>query len=247
MSSSKRLARIAGLFYLLVAIFGGFAEGFADLKLYAAGNAAATAANILADPGFVRLTVVAHLLDAVFFVLTAMALYDLLQYVNVSVARAMLVFVALAVSIITLDAVFQFEGLQVAINGSYVTAFGAAGSNALVLLLLDIQHYGTLAAQVFFGLWLAPLGYLAYKSGLFPKLLGIFLMIACVSYLADLFTAFLNPDLSEVIHGFLAIPPTIAEVWMLVYLLGKGVRRVPHGYPIARAEIATPGLGDAIP
>ncbi len=85
----------------------------------------------------------------------------------------MLVFVALAVGIITLNAVFQFEGLQVATDASYVAAFGAAGSNALVLLLLDIQHYGTLSAQVFFGLWLAPLGYLAYKSGLFPKALGV--------------------------------------------------------------------------
>ena len=51
MSSPKRLARIAGVFYLLVAIFGGFSEGFVDLKMYVAGNAAGTAANVLADPG----------------------------------------------------------------------------------------------------------------------------------------------------------------------------------------------------
>ena len=182
MTSPKRLARIAGLFYLLVAIFGGFAEGFGDPKMYVAGNAAATAANVLADPGLVRMIVVAHLLNGIFFVLTAMALYILLQHVNKSVARAMLVFVALAVGITTLNAVFQFEGLQVATNASYVAAFGAAGSNALVLLLLDIQHYGTLSAQVFFGLWLAPLGYLVYKSGLFPKALGVVLVAASVCY-----------------------------------------------------------------
>lgn len=224
MSSPKRLARIAGVFYLLVAIFGGFSEGFVDLKMYVAGNAAATAANVLADPGLVRLSVVSHLLDATFFVLTAMALYILLQHVHKSVARAMLVFVALAVGIITLNAVFQFEALQVATNPSYVTAFGAAGSNALVLLLLDIQHYGTLAAQVFFGLWLAPLGYLAYKSGLFPKALGVALVAATVCYLVDLFGAFLVPDLSKQIHGFVVIVPAIAEVWMVLYLLVKGVR-----------------------
>ena len=109
----------------------------------------------------------------------------------------MLVFVAVAVGIITLNAVFQFEGLQVATNASYVTAFGAAGSNALVLLLLDIQHYGTLSAQVFFGLWLAPLGYLAYKSGLFPKALGVTLVAATVCYLVDLFAAFLVPELRQ--------------------------------------------------
>ncbi len=174
-SSPKRLARLAGVFYLLVGIFGGFAEGYADPKLYVAGNSAATAGNVLANLGLVRMSVAAHLLDAVFFVLTAMALYVLLQHVHKSVARAMLVFVIVAVGIISLNAVFQFEALQVATGASYATAFGAAGANALVLLLLDIQHYGTLAAQVFFGLWLAPLGYLAYKSGLFPKALGVVL------------------------------------------------------------------------
>src|SRR5512141_1055675 len=225
-SSPKRLARIAGIFYLLVGITGGFAEGFVDPKIYVAGNAAATAENILANQGLVRMSVVSHLVDAVFFVLTAMTLYILLQHVHKSVARAMLVFVAVAVGIITLNAVFQFEGLQVAANASYVTAFGAAGSKALVLLLLDIQHYGTIAAQVFFGLWLAPLGYLAYKSGLFPKALGVVLVAATVSYLVDLFAAFLVPDLSKQIHMFMGIVPAIAEIWMVVYLLVVGVRTV---------------------
>ena len=226
MTSPKRLARIAGLFYLLVAIFGGFAEGFGDPKMYVAGNAAATAANVLADPGLVRMIVVAHLLNAIFFVLTAMALYILLQHVNKSVARAMLVFVALAVGITTLNAVFQFEGLQVATDSAYAAAFGTAGSNALVLLLLDIQHYGTLSAQVFFGLWLAPLGYLVYKSGLFPKALGVVLVAASVCYLVDLLAAFLVPDFAKQIHPFMVIVFVIAEVWMLLYLLVVGVRTV---------------------
>ena len=223
---SRRDARIAGVLYLLVGIIGGFAEGFVDPKMYVAGDAAATAGNVVANSGLVRMGVVAHLLDAIFFVLTAMAFYILLQHMNKSVARAMLVFVALAVGIITLNAVFQFEALQVATGGYYVTAFGAAGSNALVLLLLDIQHYGTLSAQVFFGLWLAPLGYLAYKSGLFPKALGVTLVAAAVCYLVDLFAAFLLPDFAKQIHPFIVIVPAIAEIWMVLYLLVVGVRTV---------------------
>ena len=108
----------------------------------------------------------------------------------------MVVFVALAAGISSLNAVFQFEGLQVA-TGSHMAAFGTAGSNALVLLLLDIQHYGTLIAQVFFGLWLAPLGYLAYKSGLFPKALGVVLIVAGICYLVDVLAAFLVPDFAS--------------------------------------------------
>ena len=237
-SSPKRLARIAGVFYLLVGISGGFAEGFADPKMYVAGDAAATAGNVLANLGLVRISVVAHLVDAVFFVLTAMALYILLQDVHKGIARAMLVFVVVAVGIITLNSVFQFEALQVATNASYATAFGAAGSNALVLLLLDIQHYGTLAAQVFFGLWLAPLGYLAYKSGLFPKALGIVLVAATVCYLVDLLAAFLVPDFAKQIHLFIVIVPAIAEIWMVFYLLVVGVKTVKSDKRILAAATA---------
>jgi hypothetical protein len=224
MSSPKRLARIAGVFYLLVAIFGGFAEGFVDPKLYVAGDATATTANVVANSGLVRIGVVAHLVDAVFFLLTASALYLLLKHVHKNAARVMVAFVAITAGMISLNAVFQFEGLQVATNDSYVTAFGAVGSQALVLMLLDIQHFGTLAAQVFFGLWLAPPGYLAYRSGMFPKALGVVLIAASASYLADLLVAFLAPDLASKLHQVLIILPIIGEVGMLAYLLVIGVK-----------------------
>lgn len=227
MNSPKRLARIGGVLYLLVGIFGGFAEGFVDPKMYVSGNAAATAGNVVANSGLVRMGVVAHLLDGTFFVFLAMTLYILLQHVHKSVARAMLVLVALATGIICLNAVFQFEGLRVATDGSYAAALGAAGSNAMVLLLLDTQHYGTLIAQVFFGLWLVPLGYLAYKSaGWFPKWLGIVLIVGGVCYLVDLLAAFLVPDFSQKIHTFALIPSAIAEILMVLYLLVIGVKTV---------------------
>ena len=119
MNSPKRLARIAGVLYLLVGIFGGFAEGFVDPKMYVAGNAAATAGNLLANSGLVRMGVVAHLLDGTFFVFLALTLYLLLKHVHQSMARAMLVLVVLATGIICLNAVFQFEGLRVATDSSY--------------------------------------------------------------------------------------------------------------------------------
>jgi hypothetical protein len=224
MTSPKRLARIAGVLYLLVGIFGGFAEGFVDPKMYVAGNAAATAGNVIANSGLVRVGVVSHLLDAVFFVFLAMALYILLRHVHKSMARAMLVLVVLATGIISLNAVFLFEGLRVATDNSFAAAFGTSGSNALVLLVLDVQHYGTLAAQVFVGMWMVPLGWLAYVSGLFPKWLGVILIVGGICYLVDLIAAFLVPDFSLKIHTFVVIPCAIAEISMVVYLLVKGVK-----------------------
>ncbi len=221
----KRLARLAGAMYLLVGIFGGFSEGYVDPKMYVPGSAAATAMNVIANPGLVRMSVVAHLLDGTFFIFVALALYILLRHVHKSTARAMLVLVALATGIICFNAIFQFEGLRVATDTSYTAALGAAGANALVMLLLDIQHYGTLAAQVFFGLWLVPLGYLAYKSSrMFPKWLGVVLIAGGVSYIVDLFAAFICPEIASAIHGYIVIPSAIAEISMVIYLLAVGVR-----------------------
>jgi len=223
--SPKRLARIAGVLYLFVGIFGGFAEGFVDPKMYVVGNAAVTAGNVIANAGLVRIGVVSHLLDGTFFIFTAMALYTLLMHVHKSVARAMLILVILATAIICLNAVFQFEGLRIATDTTYAAAFGIAGSNAIVLLLLDMQHYGTLIAQVFFGLWLIPLGYLCYKSGMFPKWLGVVLITGGICYIIDLLAAFLIPDFGQKIHGFVTIPSAIAEISMVLYLLMMGVKR----------------------
>ena len=224
MTSPKRLARIAGSLYLVVGIFGGFAEGYVEPKMYVAGNAAATAGNVVANAGLLRLGIFADLMDATVFVFLALTLYLLLRHVHQSVASAMVVTVVLAAGITCISALFEFEGLRVATGAVNFAAFGTEGANALVLLLLDAQHYGLLIGQIFFGLWLAPLGYLAYRSGWFPKALGVVLIAACASYLVDVLAAFLLPDLGKVAHGYLTILPAIAEPAMVVYLLVVGVK-----------------------
>ena len=224
MTSPKRLARIAGVLYLLVGIFGGFAEGFVEPKMYVAGDAATTARNLLANSGLVRIGVVADLFQATVWVFLGMTLYLLLKHVHRSAASAMVVLVAIGTGITCLNEVFEFEGLRVATGAVNLAAFGTAGSNALVLLLLDTQHYGIFIAQIFFGLWLVPLGYLAYKSGLFPKALGVLLIVGGACYLVDLLAQFLVPDFGQTIHTFIVIPSAIAEIWMVGYLLVIGVR-----------------------
>lgn len=238
-ASLKRLARIAGVFYLAVGITGGFSEGFMDPSLHVAGDAAATASNVVAHADLMRLSVVTHLMDAVFLLLTAVMLYLLLKHAGKHAGRLMVLAVIVAAGIKAISAVFTYVALQVATDSSYETAFGLLGSNALVLLLLEIEHYAVLAAQVFFALWLAPLGYLALKSKLFPQALGIVLILATVSYLIDVVVAFGLPELATQIHVYLVIVPTIAEIWMLLYLLTVGIRtpRSTHPLPAHMAPV----------
>ena len=162
--------------YLVVAIFGGFAQ-IVRVKVYVPGDAATTVENVVANASLVRMSFVADLVQATFFLFVVMALYRLLQHVNKSVARAMVIFVVVAVGITCLNMVHQLGALLVATDPSYAGAFGTEGSDALVLLLLDLQHSGYLIAQIFFGLWLFPLGLLAYRSGMFPRPLGVVLML----------------------------------------------------------------------
>jgi hypothetical protein len=238
-NSPKRLARIAGVLYLLVGIFGGFALAFLYPKIYVAGDAAKTAGNLVANAGLVRLGVVADLVQATILVFLALTLYLLFKHVHKSVASAMVVLATIGAGINCLNAVFEFEALRVATGKLGTVAVGSVGSNALALLLVDTQHYGVFVAQIFFGLWLAPMGYLAYKSGWFPRALGILLIMACGSYLVDLLAAFLVPDLGKAIHGFAGIVPAIAEVWMAGYLLVIGVKTGPARRPASVVKVAT--------
>jgi uncharacterized protein DUF4386 len=234
LTSPKRLARIAGVLYLLVGIFGGFAQGFVYPKIYVAGDAAATAGNLVANAGLVRLGVVADFFDNTIWVFLALVLYQLLKHLNKAVARAMVVLVAIGASITLLNAVFEFEGLRVATGAVNLSGFGAAGSNALALLLIDAQHYGLLIASIFFGLWLVPLGYLAYKSGWFPKALGVALIVGGACYLVDMLAAFLVPDVGKAIHGYITIPSAIAEVSMVIYLLVIGVKTPKSAHSVSQ-------------
>ena len=224
MTTPKRLATIAGLLYLGVAVFALFAQYGVRARVYVPGDPSATAGNVVANAGLVRVGVVADLFQATFLVFLAMALYLLLRHVNTDAARAMVVLVAIATTITCLNIVFQFGALLVATDGSYTTALGSEGANALVQLLLDIHHYGYLIAQIFFGLWLVPLGYLAYRSRTFPRTLGVLLVIGGVCYVADTLALFLVPDFGAKIVAFDRLPSTIAEVWMLGYLLVKGLK-----------------------
>jgi hypothetical protein len=224
MTSPKRIARLAGLLYLLNGIFSGFAFGYVLTKVFVPGNAATTAANVVANSGLVGAGVVADLFQATGWVFLALILYILLKHVHLSAARAMVVLVAIGAAITCLNDAFQFESLRVATDPSYATAFGVAGSNAMVLLLLDLHHYGFLIAQIFFGLWLVPFGYLAYRSAMFPKALGIMLVVGGACYLVGLLAVFLVPIFGEKINTLVTIPSAIAEISTVLYLLVVGVK-----------------------
>jgi uncharacterized protein DUF4386 len=239
MTTPVRQARTAGIYYLLVALFAGFAQVVRQ-QVYVPGDAGATTENLVAHPDLVRFSFVADLVQATFALFLVLALFRLLQHVDRSMARAMVIFVVLQVGITCLNMVHQLAALLVATDPAYVGVFGTRGSNALVLLLMQMHQSGFLVAQIFFGLWLFPLGWLAYRSRMFPRPLGVVLMVATGAYLLDVVLQFLAKGVADVVSPIVLVPlVTFAEISMVCYLLVKGVRTPRPDDALPRAR---PGL-----
>ena len=224
-TDAVRLARKAGLLYLVMAVFGGFAH-IIRLRVYVPGDAAATASNLVANASLVRLSFVADLLQALVWLCLALVLHRLFAHTNTYLARAMVISVVTSVAIASLNMVHQLVALLVVTTPSYATAFGPVGSDGVALLLMDLQHYGYLIAQLSW-LWLFALGLLGYRSGMFPRPLALVLMMSTVCYLVDALLQFLAPGVLHIPTAVFAIPETLSEVSLLLYLLIKGVRTPP--------------------
>jgi hypothetical protein len=221
---NKTVARVTGVIYLVVAILGSFAHLGARAAVYVPGDAAATAENIVANATMFRLGFVADLIQTTLFLIVGLGLHRVLRSVSENVARVMVIFVVVATALILGNMIHHLAALLVATDPSYAADLGIAGSQSLVLLLLDMHHYGYLIAQIFFGLWLLPLGYLVFRSRLFPRALGVALVVGCVAYLTEVFVTFLMPGTTESLTILIVIPSAIAEFWMVGYLLIFGIR-----------------------
>jgi Domain of unknown function (DUF4386) len=228
------LARVAGTLYLVVAVCGGFAELFVRARILVPGDAAATAGNIRASATLFRVGFVADLVQATCFLLTAMALYLLLRRVNRLVAAAMVTVVAVSVSIMCLNLLNQFVALSLA-TGDYAGVLDPRQADGLVLLFADMQRNGFLIAQMFFGLWLLPLGWLVARSGEFPRALGVLLAVGCLGYVTDLLVHFLAPGAGAGISPFVLAPAAVGELLFVAWLLVKGVRAPERRAPVPAA------------
>jgi hypothetical protein len=124
--------------------------------------------------------------------------------------------------------VHQLGALLVATTPAYATAFGPAGSDGMALLLMELQHYGYLIAQLSW-LWLFVLGLLGYRSGMFPRPLALVLMLSTVCYVVDALLQFLAPGFAQLSAPVFVVVVTLSEVSLLLYLLIKGVR-TPAGH-----------------
>jgi hypothetical protein len=218
----NKTARIAGFLYLILLPLGIFGIMYIP-SLIVPGDAAATANNIVASESLFRLSIVSALILQTVNILVVLLFYKLLKVVNKNHAVLMVVFFLVSVPITMLNELNQFAALFLSSGADYLTGFTADQLQALVPLFLNLHEYGILIAQIFWGLWLFPMGYLVFKSGFLPRILGILLMIACFGYLITSFGSLLLPNFGETTIATIIGFTFYGEMFLALWLLIKGV------------------------
>lgn len=224
MNSNKKTARIAGFWYLLVAVFPVFSVMVVEAKLYVPGNAAATANNILASAGLFRLGFVSSLLGQICFLFLAHALYKLFKSVDKDLARLIVIFIVASVSVTYLNMLNQFASILLSSGVGYLSAFEPAQLHALAMMFLEMHKYGNSIALIFYGLWLFPLGLLIFRSGFIPKALGVLLILGSFGDLIEFFRIFLFTNVKLTIYPPWLAVAAVAQVSFILWLLVKGVK-----------------------
>jgi len=187
------------------------------------GDAAATARNIVASEWLFRAGFVIELLSAAFFLLAAWALYLLLKPINSGLALLFVLLNAGGVVVESINMLNLFTALQLLGGAGYLNAFQAQQLQAWAMLSLNSYTNGFMIAQLFYGTWLLPLGYLVYKSGLLPRVLGVLLIIDFFAEMIWFFQFFLLPG-----YPAIALPGNaaslVAEFSLSLWLLIMGVK-----------------------
>ncbi len=229
MHPTKKDARIAALFYVLMGLPAPFALIYIPRTLIVRGDATATAKNILAHEMLFRVGIFGELFSAVAFILLALALYRLLSGVNKTQASLMVILVAISVAITFANVVNNIAALTL-FRGDFLAALDKRQLEALGMLFLGLHYQGLVVNQIFWGLWLLPFGVLVMRSGFLPRILGVWLIINGFAYVALSVTDLLASQYGQMAFR-IALPALFGELAIMLWLLIKGVKVQPLAAP----------------
>jgi hypothetical protein len=228
MDSNKKIARIAGLLYLIVVIAGGFSLMYVPGKLTVAGNGAATVSNIIASETLFRFGIFSGIICYIAFLLLPIVLYKLLKPVNKTHAVLMVALALVSVPMSFINLLNKFAVLTLISKAHYLSGFSAVELQSQILLHLGFYNNGIQLISIFWGLWLFPFGYLVYRSGFLPKVLGILLMLGCFGYIIDFTGDFLFSGYDKLgIASYLHLPSALGEIGTCLWLLIMGAKNTP--------------------
>ena len=223
--STKTNARIAGVFYLLVVLTGIFTLAYVPSRVMVTDNPTETFQNIIAEESIFRLGIVGSVACYLSFVFLALSLYRLLRHINENLARLMVLFVLLSIPVSLINLQNQLTILSLVQQANYLQDFTAEQIQSQVLFCLAQYNNGIRIADIFWGIWLLPFGYLVVKSEMLPKIFGFLLMFGCLGYLVDFTGGVLIPGYpTTIVASYIGLPGSVGEIGICLWLLVMGAK-----------------------
>jgi hypothetical protein len=221
--SPNTYSRIGGIFYLFIIIAGLFTELFIRGTMIVSHDASATFINILSSPFSWRVGIAADIIMHICDIPLLMIFYVLLKPVNRNLALAALLFILAQSAVMVSAKLNLFTPLFLSADAEYLKAFNPQQLKALSYVSIRADAYGFGIGLIFFGCGIIILGYLIFKSGYFPKTIGILLQIAGICYLINSFALILDPKLADQLFPVILLPSFIGELSLGLWMLIKGV------------------------
>ena len=220
---TKTTARFAGLLYLLIAIFGGFAFFAGYEGLIVKGDVTATINNVLDNEFMFRVGILGDAFTFLGEIVLTILLYKLFKPVGKSLSQ-IAAFSRLAMAtMIGMNVLNKLLVLQVLSGADYLSAFEPEQLNALAMLFLNAYGYVSLIWGLFFALHLVIIGYLIIISGYAPKILGALFVFASLGYTINSLGLFILPQY-EAIYTIIVLATVPAELSFAFWLLIKGLK-----------------------
>lgn len=245
MAINQRTARVAGFVYMVVVVSSIFGQLYVPSRITAPGDALATATNIVANEALYRAGMASAMIATLAFLLLPFALYKLLETVDRQAAVLMVVFAVASSPLALVALAYKLDALWLLGDAEYLQAFTTEQVHAQAMLALRSGGNAIRVAELFWGLWLLPFGYLTFRSGFLPRLLGVLLFLGGLGYMIKFFGRLLIAEYPVSALSFLLWPAHIGEVGIALWLLILGTRspRVRRTAP-AKARYEEPDAAE---
>ncbi len=215
---SVRELRISGLCYLAIIALGLYSEAFVRGSLVVAGNAAATAERIVANPLLWRSGLVADLLMQVLDLPIIVMMWRLLKPVNEPLAMTATGLNLVQTCVLVANRVQALAALDVLTSPSMATAFLPGQRDALALFAVNLHGQGFGIGLIFFGFACVLRGWLIIRSGVLPRVFGWLIALAGLCYLVNSFALLLAPAFAALLFPAILLPALVGELSLALYL-----------------------------
>jgi Domain of unknown function (DUF4386) len=224
MTPARNPGRVAGLWYLTLTLLGPIRLIYVPGRLFASDNASTIARNIAAHARLFGIGVAAELVGGVVLIFLTLAFYQLFKDVSWNAAAMVMIFGGVMPAVIDfVDGALDLQALEIARGAEFLSAIDKTHQDAIAGLMISLGNHANTAAELLWGLWLFPLGYLVYQSRFLPRFLGVWLYANGFGYLAVWLAGLFAPQLQAQVFNW-SFPILLGEIALMLWLVIRGAK-----------------------